>query len=66
MFNHNNLRQNNRSKRDKIDRKQIKRLLLMQKHIEKNEKNADFIIVNKTNKKEFKLQLNFLLDKLSH
>ncbi len=54
------------SKRDKIDRKQIKRLLLMQKHIEKNEKNADFIIVNKTNKKEFKLQLNFLLDKLSH
>ncbi|NSW88353.1 dephospho-CoA kinase [bacterium] len=54
------------SKRDKIDRKQIKKLLLMQKHIEKNEKNADFIIVNKTNKKEFKLQLNFLLDKLSH
>tara|TARA_B100000965_G_C19541120_1_gene735637 strand:- start:443 stop:1054 length:612 start_codon:yes stop_codon:yes gene_type:complete len=54
------------SKRDKIDRKQIKKLLLMQKHIEKNEKNADFIIVNNTNKKEFKLQLNFLLDKLSH
>tara|TARA_B100001996_G_scaffold298062_1_gene238454 strand:+ start:461 stop:1072 length:612 start_codon:yes stop_codon:yes gene_type:complete len=54
------------SKRDKIDRKQIKKLLLMQKHIKKNEKNADFIIVNKTNKKEFKLQLNFLLDKLSH
>ena len=54
------------NKRDKIDEKEIKKLLLMQKIIEKNRKNADFIIVNKSNKKDLKIQINFLLDKLSH
>ena len=52
------------SKRDGIPEKEIKKLLLMQKNIEKNQKKADFIIKNNTNKKDFVNQLNLTLDKL--
>ena len=51
-------------KRDKIDEKNAKKLILMQKMIEKNQKYADFIIRNDSSIKDFISRLNLVLDKL--
>ena len=54
------------SKRDNIQKKDARKLLIMQKSIEKNRKTADFIISNNSNLKEFDYQLNLVLDKLAY
>jgi dephospho-CoA kinase len=51
-------------RRDGIEEEEAKKLLLMQKIIEKNRKYADFTIRNNSNVKEFNHQLNLVLDKL--
>lgn len=53
-------------KRDKIDEKNAKKLILMQKMIEKNQKYADFIIRNDSSIKDFISRLNLVLDKLPY
>ena len=53
-------------KRDKIDEKNAEKLILMQKKVKNNKKNADFIIRNDSNIKEFNSRLNFVLDKLPY
>jgi len=53
-------------KRDKIDKKNAEKLILMQKKVKNNKKNADFIIRNDSNIKEFNSRLNFVLDKLPY
>ena len=54
------------STHDSIDEKNAKKLILMQKMIEKNQKYADFIIRNDSSIKDFISRLNLVLDKLPY